>query len=133
MLFLTYPVVGALIAARQPRNTVGWLFCAVGLLWGLAFFATSYASYGLKAHPDALPAAITANWFQSWAFFPALGLIVVYVPLLFPNGSPLGPRWRFAAWTGALGIALVTTIFAFEPGQLDDGIGGFPQSLRCPA
>jgi signal transduction histidine kinase len=126
VLFLAYPAVGALIASRHPRNAIGWLFCGVGLLWGLALFATGYAAYGLKAHPAALPGAMTANWFQSWAFFPALGLIVVYVPLLFPNGKSLGGRWRFVAWSGALGIILTTAIFAFEPGQLDDGLGGFP-------
>jgi signal transduction histidine kinase len=124
-LFLAYPVVGALIAARQPGNAVGWLFCAVGLLWQLSFLAGAYAAYGLKAHPGALPGAMTANWFQSWAFFPALGLILVYVPLLFPNGHPPGPRWRIVAWTGAIGITLVTILFASEP-VLDDGIGGFP-------
>ncbi len=123
-LFLVYPVVGALIAARHPRNAMGWLFCAVGLLWGLSFAAGAYAAYGLKAHPGSLPGAITANWFQSWAFFPALGLILVYVPLLFPNGHPLDPRWRIVAWTGAVGIVLTALVFAFEP-VLNDGIGGF--------
>src|SRR5688500_3115497 len=42
-LFLAYPVVGSLVAARQPRNAVGWLFCAVGLLWALSFSAAAYA------------------------------------------------------------------------------------------
>jgi signal transduction histidine kinase len=123
-LFLVYPVVGALVAARHPRNAVGWLFCAVGLLWALAFAAAAYAAYGLKAHPGSLPAAMTANWFQSWAFFPGLGLILVYAPLLFPNGRPLGRRWRIVAWTGAAGIAMTATVFAFEP-VLNDGLGGF--------
>lgn len=125
-LFLAYPVVGALVAACHPRNAVGWLFCAVGLLWALAFVATAYGSYGLKAHPGSLPGAATLNWLQSWAFFPALGLIVIYVPLLFPDGHPLAPRWRIAGWTGAVGIALATAVFAFVPGKLDDGLGGFP-------
>ena len=125
VLFLAYPVVGALVAARHPRNPVGWLFCTVGLLWAFSFATGAYAAYGLKAHPGSLPGAITANWFQSWSFFPGLGLILVYAPLLFPNGRPLGPRWRIVAWTGAVGIALTAIVFAFEP-ELNDGIGGFP-------
>lgn len=124
--FLAYPIVGALIAARHPRNTVGWLLCAIGLLWALINVATNYAGYGLKAHPGSLPGATTVNWFQSWAFFPALGLVLVYVPLLFPDGRPFGPRWRIAAWTGAVGIALVAAVFAFAPGALNDSIGGYP-------
>ena len=124
VLFLAYPVVGALVSAWHPRNPVGWLFCAVGLLWALSFAAGAYAAYGLKAHPGSLPGVLTANWFQSWSFFPGLGLILVYAPLLFPNGRPLGSRWRIVAWTGAVGIALTAIVFAFEP-ELNDGIGGF--------
>ena len=124
VLFLAYPIVGSLIASRHPRNAVGWLFCAVGLLWALSFWTAAYAAYGLKAHPGSLPGAITANWFQSWSFFPGLGLILVYAPLLFPNGRPLGPRWRIVAWTGAVGITLTAIVFAFEP-VLNDGIGSF--------
>ena len=125
-LFLAYPVVGAVVAARHPRNAIGWLFCAVGLLWALAHAGAAYAAFGLKAHPGSLPGAEAANWFQSWAFFPGLGLILVYAPLLFPNGHPPGPRWRIVGWTGALGIALVAAVFAFAPGPLDDGLGGHP-------
>ncbi|HEU5430177.1 MAG TPA: hypothetical protein VFU81_00860, partial [Thermomicrobiales bacterium] len=125
-MFLAYPIVGALIAARQPRNSIGWLFCALGLLWALGFLATAYGAFGLKARPGAVPGAMAADWFQSWSFFPGLGLALIYAPLLFPNGRPLGPRWRLVAWTGAVGIALTSVVFAFEPGPLDDGIGGFP-------
>lgn len=125
VLFLAYPVVGSLVASRQPWNGIGWLFCGVGLLWALTFAAAAYASFGLKAHPGSLPGAMTANWFQSWAFFPGLGLILIYAPLLFPNGRPLGTRWRIVAWTGAVGIVLATIVFAFEP-ILSDGLGGFP-------
>jgi signal transduction histidine kinase len=125
-LFLAFPIVGALIARRHPGNAIGWLFCAVGLLWTLSFLLAAYGSYGLKARPGSLPGAVTANWFQSWAFFPSLGLILIYVPLLFPDGRLPGRRWRAVLWCGAVAIALVTAVFAFEPGPLDDTIGGFP-------
>jgi hypothetical protein len=28
---VTFPVVGALIAARRPDHVIGWIFCAVGV------------------------------------------------------------------------------------------------------
>jgi hypothetical protein len=31
-LFLAFPLVGALIASRRPRNPVGWICLADGLL-----------------------------------------------------------------------------------------------------
>jgi uncharacterized membrane protein len=32
VLALAFSVVGAIIASRQPRNAIGWLFCGVGVL-----------------------------------------------------------------------------------------------------
>ena len=31
VVYLAFPVVGALIASRQPRNAIGWLFLVAGL------------------------------------------------------------------------------------------------------
>ena len=33
VLFLVFPLVGVLIAARRPRNPIGWILLADGLLW----------------------------------------------------------------------------------------------------
>src|SRR5215211_7292918 len=33
-IVLTFSVVGAIVASRHPRNTIGWLFCAIGLAVG---------------------------------------------------------------------------------------------------
>jgi hypothetical protein len=35
VVLLTYPLVGALVAARQPRNPIGWELCALGLCFTL--------------------------------------------------------------------------------------------------
>ena len=47
LTFLTYAVVGALVASRRPRNPVGWLFCAVGV-----YFAGSEALYAYARDPS---------------------------------------------------------------------------------
>ena len=39
VLALAFSVVGAIIASRQPRNAIGWLFCGVGVTIGLSSFA----------------------------------------------------------------------------------------------
>ena len=44
VLFLAFPVVGALIAARRPENPIGWISLTVGLFWILI---------GLKEASDA--------------------------------------------------------------------------------
>jgi hypothetical protein len=32
ILALTFLTIGALVAARRPRNVIGWTFCAAGSL-----------------------------------------------------------------------------------------------------
>jgi hypothetical protein len=44
-----------------------------------------------------------------WIWAPGLGLILVFLPLLFPNGRPPSRRWWPAAWLGGLSIALIST------------------------
>ncbi|HEY6674389.1 MAG TPA: hypothetical protein VIZ59_05680, partial [Rubrobacteraceae bacterium] len=100
---LPFSVVGAIIASRQPRNAIGWLFCSVGVTIGLNSFAGDYAEFWLASGfgPDSL--GETAAWLSSW-----LWILLVYVPtslllLLFPDGRLPSPRWRLVAWGVALG------------------------------
>ena len=46
---LPFSVVGAIVASRQPRNTIGWLFCGVGVTVGLNSFAGTSPSSGWRA------------------------------------------------------------------------------------
>jgi len=40
--FLAFPIVGALIASRHPKNPVGWICLAVGLFWMLIAVGDQY-------------------------------------------------------------------------------------------
>ena len=40
-----------------------------------------------------------------WA--PGLGLILVFLPILFPDGRPPSRRWRPVAWLGGLSIVVI--------------------------
>src|SRR3712207_2097880 len=50
-LFLAFPLVGALIASKRPKNAVGWLCLAVGLIWTLIGVPDHYGSYGRTEEP----------------------------------------------------------------------------------
>ena len=43
--------VGALLASRQPRHSVGWLLVGIGLALVVALLVQSYVDYGLLARP----------------------------------------------------------------------------------
>jgi MFS family permease len=114
-----WPTIGAVIVARQPRNRIGWLCCGVGFLVGPAFFAQDYAWYTLVHQPGSLPGGLAMGWLGSWPWFIALGLILVFLPLLFPNGQLVSRRWRPVAWTVAAWLVLIWVGVAFSPGPLE--------------
>ena len=48
-IVLTFSIVGAVIASRQPRNTIGWMFCTIGLVRGLDTLTRGYAEFWLAS------------------------------------------------------------------------------------
>ncbi|MFN8487233.1 MAG: hypothetical protein U0350_06545 [Caldilineaceae bacterium] len=103
-----FPVVGALIAVRQPRNPIGWLFCGMGLSQAGATFLVYYAAYTLLVKPGVLPGGEIAAWLAIWSWQPGFALLPLLL-LLFPNGRLLSPRWRWVVWC-VVGGALLGTV-----------------------
>lgn len=119
LVVLAFPLAGLLILRRQPRNRIGWLLEAVGLVWGLSGLANVYSAYGLVVAPGSLPgpgvvAAATAG---DWA--PGIGLMGTFLILLFPDGRLPSPRWRPVAWVAAASMVIVPVTIAFMPGKID--------------
>jgi hypothetical protein len=95
MVFLVFAVVGAVLAARIPANSIGWILGAIGAVGGLGGLASAYAAY---AGPRDLPGATTARWSETWTWAPMLGLALIPLLLLFPTGRPPTRRWRWILW-----------------------------------
>src|SRR5919205_3008996 len=96
--FLAFPVVGALIASRRPDNPIGWICLAAGIFWMLANLTSGYGTYGLLARPGSVPFPAAIGSVGEWMWAPAVGLLGIYLPLLFPDGRLPSRRWRPLAW-----------------------------------
>jgi hypothetical protein len=83
--FLAFPLVGALTASRRPRNWVGWILLADGLLWTFGSVLDSYRIYGL-ARPGSVLLQVAVHALSQWLWVPAVGLFAVYLIQLFPDG-----------------------------------------------
>src|ERR671921_387391 len=117
-----YSTVGAVIVARMPpENPIGWLFCAIGLLWAVIHFIGEYAIYTLLAAPGSLPAGELASWVYTWPWVLGLGLIV-FLGLLFPNWRLPSARWRWFARISALSTLVGMALAAFSPGPIVVGL-----------
>jgi hypothetical protein len=135
LAFTAFMVVGAVIVAHRPGNAIGWVFSAVGLLSSAGVLGMEYAEYAYVTRPGSLPGAGLAAWLN-WYWFPLLGLILVFTPLLFPTGRLLSARWRPVAVAAAVGFAAMTVLVALQPTirlQNEDytlrnpiGLGGVP-------
>jgi hypothetical protein len=94
---VVYAGIGGLIAARIPRNPIGWLLCLTGLALAVSLFLEQYGLRGLATAPGSLPAVrqITALGYgtQQLAITPLIVLV-----LLFPDGRLPSRRWRPVLW-----------------------------------
>jgi hypothetical protein len=115
LAFTAFMVVGALIVAHRPANTIGWLFTAIGLLAMTGSLTWEYTQYAYVTRPGALPGAIVAAWYWAWGAFPLFGLTVTFTLLLFPTGRLLSARWRPIAWLAGITITVEAVLGALRP------------------
>lgn len=107
--------LGGLVAARRPRNPVGWLLLADALCHGLTAAAREYSLHAL-APGSGLPEGVWALWLSGWTYTDFPVLIPLF--LLFPDG-----RLRSRRWLPVLGVGLVVSLavvldFMTEPGPM---------------
>jgi hypothetical protein len=106
---VTLPSVGAVLAILRPLNPIGWLFLIASVGFTMSVFSTEYVTRSTILGAN-LPAYAVVDWIGAWAGSVSLWLAIVFIPIVFPDGHPLGPRWRLVA--GAALIAFALTIVA---------------------
>jgi signal transduction histidine kinase len=119
---LVYPAVGGLVAARRPRNAVGWLLAGIGAAYALDVLAGALQLHGVA----------WAAWMESWLWFPGLAALTSVLPFLVPDGRPPGRRWRLVVHL-SIGVVVLATLVAMtqptvqgRPGELLTNPAGVP-------
>jgi signal transduction histidine kinase len=128
-------ILGVLIAARRPRNPIGWLLVALATAGAINVFTSVIAIRGLLSGASprgwvAWPAWVTSNTGTVAVILLAL------VILLFPTGRLLpGPRWRWATWAvfAALTVTIAASMVSVSPFQLSSRLPKVPNPLAVPA
>ena len=123
-----FPIVGALIATRQPRNAVGWILLGFGIMGAVQVPAALYADHHYAHHEGPLPGDQVAAWLSDWLGQTVLFAVVLFLPLLFPTGRPPTPRWRPVVWFAAVVLA-GTTIGRM---LMDADLGSQPWHVHNP-
>jgi hypothetical protein len=119
LLILDTSLVGGLLATRRPDNVIGALLLVASLLSAATFAADSYGHLDDLLGRGSLPFVVPFAWVGGWIFVPAIGLMVVYLPLLFPTGHLASPRWRILAGAVIVGFTIGSIQTATSPGPLN--------------
>ena len=125
---LAMAAVGFVLSTRQPANPVGWLVSVSLIAVALLLIGTSYndrftAAHDLPAWPI-IPMDVLATIGWSTGF----PLLLIILPLVFPDGRLVSRRWRWVVWAALATIAMtvVSTMLAGGSSGTSTDLTGFP-------
>jgi signal transduction histidine kinase len=116
VVYAVYAVItagaGARVAARHPRNAIGWLLLGFALLNAVA--ADAAQGWALRGHVEGWPGVAAGEWIATTSWLPSgYGWILTF--LLFPDGRLPGGKWRVVPWLGAAGLVLAVPGWSLSP------------------
>ncbi len=127
LLGLMLSVAGFLLARYRPGNVIGWLLLVGGV--GYATSAAGYVVLALATEPGEsgfgwrlLATATNVGWPV------AVGLSIPLTLLLFPDGRPLGPAWRWLVGLAVVNAVSFIALVGLPAGVLSASVGveGYP-------
>ncbi len=123
-----------LMVVRQPRNgavwALAWTAVFAGLQvagWGLVVIAGRHRLPGLT--PEALSALSPSQLplpagfgiqLIGWSIVPAIWVPLTLGLLLFPDGRPPSPRWKWVGWWSVISISVSTVATALQQNPWSD-------------
>ncbi|MEX1252816.1 MAG: hypothetical protein WEE64_00600 [Dehalococcoidia bacterium] len=113
--FLLLASVGALILARLPGHRIGLLFAFAPVSMMIANLAGVYYEAG-RDHDLPARALIVALVTSTWLL--GGGSLGAFLPLLFPTGEYLTPRWRWVGRLAAGCLIIAALAWTLTPGAV---------------
>jgi signal transduction histidine kinase len=111
--FTLFGIVGALLLSRLPGNRVGGL-----LLFGAAVTAGSFAAgelmtYLVRGGNTDGPAVVAMGLVSSLGWLVGIFPVILFLPLLFPDGHLPSRRWLPFAWLCAAVLVFLGVLLLF--------------------
>ncbi len=110
---VVFATVAALILSRQPRNTIGWVLMVPVGAFVIGTPLENYVEDLAPSSPEPTVPLLLMIWFGNWGWL-LLIFSLLHVPLLFPNGQPPTPRWRWVSVAAIVWATLFVLLVTFS-------------------
>ena len=120
LIVASFGVVGALVVIGRPRNPVGWLLGQWATALAISGLCQYYAAFSVRAHDGRLPGTVVTAWLSQIGFLPSLVAVIIFIPMVFPDGHLLSRRWRWLVWFEIAALVVSVLPAAFQPGPLQN-------------
>jgi hypothetical protein len=116
--------VGAVIVRRRPGNAVGRLLCVAGPIYGVVMLSWYYAADAVDRRlrgpgPPTFDAVeVAAVWTSTWSWTPLVLVLLMLIPMMFPDGRVIGRGWRWHVIVCVGVMALIALLELARPGPL---------------
>jgi hypothetical protein len=120
LLVLGAATTGAIVAARVPRNAVGWILLVLGTGMAFTLACGAYAEASATASAGPFPGDQWLAWLGNWLGIPVIFGATGFLLLLFPDGRPVSPRWRPVGWLLGAAVTLAALSSALTPGAIGE-------------
>ncbi|KGN32169.1 hypothetical protein N802_10615 [Knoellia sinensis KCTC 19936] len=133
VIVAAFTLSGAWLVRARPRNPIGWILLASGVLQAVQRSTELYGTRAVTDPDQSLPLGLTALWVASWTWMPSLLIVVAVLPGLYPSGRPASRLWVWQIRLAATAIALVALAVMTTQGGVDDAVDGTRLPWDLPA
>jgi len=120
--FALFGVVGALIVSREPGNRIGILLLYGSGATALSFVAGELTTYLVRDGVTAGPLVTGAALFSELGWLIGIIPVLIFLPLLFPDGHLPSRRWAPFMWVAFALLAFLFVGLAFATKTLTGSV-----------
>ena len=115
-IILAFVLVGALLCVRVPSNVIGPLLLGSGAMLAVTIAVGTIAIVGATRGDLPVPIIAAALLVNEVGFIVPIIVVLIGVPLVFPDGHLLSPRWRWIVVLTAAALTAQSFSQVFAPG-----------------